>query len=176
MPVDIARRRFDVPPEAFVVGVVGAVTERKHPEIALRALTSLPDKVVVFLAGSLSGGVRELVERLPDQVRGRVIMVDRHMSDSDLGAAISACNAIALLHELDGPSGVLVSAASAGVPVIVGRSRWLRKVVRVHGLGTEAAHDTDSFAEAVLRLAEVPTVPTHRQGATADDFARLLAW
>lgn len=171
---ETARRRLGLPAGEFICGILGTVTEGKNPDVAVAALVLLPDGYRLLLAGQLSPGVRGLVAALDPADRARVLVLDRQLSDEELGSAVSACDAVLILNDLDGPSGMLLNAAEAGVPVVVGESPWLRRVVHLERLGLSAQHRPDSVADALGRLRGEPLAVKAHATVGEEEFARRL--
>lgn len=171
---ETARRYLSISPEAAVYGILGTVTEQKHPELAIEALKRLPDNFVLLFAGQISPGVRRYLDGIDGALHRRILRLDSLLSDEALGMAVSACDVVLLLHDLDGPSGMLVNAAAAGVPVVVGESPWLTRVAECEQLGVSARHEPGTVAMAIALLAQKRPSMGARLGATEAEFAATL--
>jgi glycosyltransferase involved in cell wall biosynthesis len=146
---DEARGLMGMSEADHVVGILGGIDGRKHPELLLDALPRLSDDVRVLLCGRMSDGVATQLAGAPAPVRQRVTVRDGMLSDEELATALRACDAVVLLHDLDGPSGIMANALGLGIPVVVGEAPWLRAVVRELDCGVAADHEVSSVAEAV---------------------------
>ena len=168
-----ARQRMGLSEQEYVVGILGGIDGRKHPELVLGALAELPADVRVLLCGRLYAPVPQQIAALPPSLRKRVTTREGTLPDEAMATAIKACDAVAVLHDLDGPSGMLANALGLGVPVLVGESPWLRRVARATGGGVVADHDPASVAAAILTLRRSPAEP-HVPVGTPEEFATRL--
>jgi hypothetical protein len=170
-----SREAVGVQPAALLVGVLGDVSERKNVSLLLEALADEPS-LYLLLAGRISQPVMQSLTRLSADDRVRVNVYDGVLSDSELGRLISACDLVGLLQGLDAPSGMLISAARAGTPVLIGESPWLRRVNKRLKLGVPANHSVESVLSALRACAANgrPRVRTVPPAQSPDDFAKAL--
>jgi hypothetical protein len=160
----------DEPTRGLVVGLLGAVDERKSPGLLAAGCRevfqgSLGRLVVV---GGVSPGAADLLGAAG--LSGEQLSVDdRYVEDDELVRAAASCDVIALLHtNHDSSSGVLALAAQVGRPVLVPRGSRLAATAGDFGLATELT--VDGVASALRRaVAEAPTLRT-----AASDASRLL--
>ena len=115
-----ARSELGIAPDAFVLGLLGAVGANKRPELTFDAIRYLPDRVVVLVAGRTDESTAQLVGAAERSTisAGQVIWIDEYLTDAQLGKCVSASDAVMLLYELDANSGLLASAIHAGVPIV----------------------------------------------------------
>ncbi|MGY1740235.1 MULTISPECIES: glycosyltransferase [unclassified Blastococcus] len=171
---DRARATLGLPVTDFVIGLLGGVDSRKHPEILLEALRGLPPDVRVLLCGRVHATILAHIAALPESLQNRVTVRNGTLSDDDLAAAVRACDAVALLHDLDGPSGIMANALGLGVPVIAGESPWLRTIVTTLHCGVTAHHDVASVTAAITRLRRSTTSVKRVVQGTPQAFAEKL--
>ncbi len=134
-----ARAELGLDAGQFVLGLLGAVSARKRPDLTVTALRQLPGDVVLLVAGQLAPATREwLAARGRSDGRsgpGRLVIRDGYLSDAQLAACVHACDALVLTYDVDAPSGLLLAADEAGVPVVAAGSPWLCRVVSTRDLG-----------------------------------------
>lgn len=115
---ELARERFQLSSDVRWVGLAGAISQRKRPELVLEAAQGVGN-VGVFLAGPLDAESRLLVRRWRE--RGLlVVTADGYLSDRDLDLAVASLDALVVTHTNRGPSGMLAKAMSLGTFAIVG--------------------------------------------------------
>jgi glycosyltransferase involved in cell wall biosynthesis len=174
-----ARATLGLAGDAYVLGLLGAVGASKHPQLILDALRDLPPRVVVLVAGRTDESTGQAIleaQRAP-ATAGRVIVIDGYLTEAHLGTCVSACDALMLLYELDAPSGMLATAVHAGIPIVAGGSRWVRRVVERLDAGVTTDLDCESVVTAVTRLMSASPRPQRVFApplSTAGDFSRAL--
>lgn len=118
-PIDRAeaRRHVGIPLPNQVLLSVGYLIERKGHDIAIKALSSLPEEVVLVIAGS--GPERENLERLASALGldNRVQFVGQ-VANEDLKWWYSAADALVLCSSREGWANVLLEAMACGTPAI----------------------------------------------------------
>ncbi|ATL27877.1 glycosyltransferase [Streptomyces formicae] len=155
------RRHLDLPEHAFVVGGVGRLTRGKRFDVLLRAVSQLPDDVVVLLvgAGEQEQELRRLADRLAlaDRVRfaGEAAHEDGRMAGRgpDLPSLLAAMDALASPSPEEAFGLALVEGLAGGLPVLY------TSCPAIDGLPldaqTNASHcpsDPDAFAQVLFRL------------------------
>lgn len=106
-----ARRRFGLPADASVVAFVGALSDEKRPDVAVRAVAALDD-AVLLIAGQ--GPRRGDLERLGDDLApGRVAFAG---PVSDVVAVYWAADSLVLPSRTEGMPAAPIEAALCGVP------------------------------------------------------------
>lgn len=173
-----AKKALGIPSTAFVLGLLGVVGASKHPDATFHALRLLPPTVVALVAGTQDAPTSvALVASRKELGEGRIVLVIGYLSDAEFGQCVSACDAMMLMYDDDAPSGMLASAVEAGVPIVAGRSPWVRRVVSALGAGLVSEPTAEGVAGAVkllMRAHASPRHPRERQAARAGDFAEKL--
>jgi glycosyltransferase involved in cell wall biosynthesis len=185
-PVTLTRREMTqdcgalsiLPDGSFWFGIIGAIGHRKNLPLVAAAIASLnrPD-VGLVVAGQIEDGV--LGQALPylERIReagGRVKIIDRILSDSEIDRIIAELDCAVLAHSNDSPSGILGKAVAAGTRIVAAGASTLRSDCRHIGSGAEWVRlDEQNLSEALARATrKPPPVPTRL--ASAGDFASSL--
>jgi glycosyltransferase involved in cell wall biosynthesis len=122
-----ARQLLGLPLDATVVGWVGALSEEKRPELAVRTAAELPADHVLAVAGD--GPLRDAVVRLAGEVApGRVRLLG---SLADTAPVYAAADATLLTSRSEGMPGTLIEAGLSGRPAVT---------TAVGGAGEVVAH------------------------------------
>ncbi len=165
-----ARRRIGLPEDGRIIGFVGTMDNRKAiPELlnAFRnARLSATDRLV--LIGRMTTELATLIAReyLPLQESGRLIVIDRWVTETELQDANCALD-VACLPYYDFPSlsSLMLKAISARRPVLVHDFGWMRAIAKRFAAGSVCnIHETESFSSAIESALEhsadyTPTLP-----------------
>ncbi|MCC6907308.1 MAG: glycosyltransferase family 4 protein [Phycisphaerales bacterium] len=113
-----ARQRLGLPAEAPVVAVVNRLDEEKQPELMLKVITLLRERlpnvrVIVAGSGPLEGRVREIIARR--NLEQTVTLLGRV---SDVVGIMSAADVLLLTSRYEGCPNVALEAQHVGVPVV----------------------------------------------------------
>jgi len=146
----VARDQLNLPADAFAIGILGDVSERKRPDLTLAALPNLPPHVHAVFAGRQDDeAARAITAASRGPLASRIHVLDGYVDDDQLGLVLSAIDAVVLTHTFDAPSGILTASVRAGVPAIVGGSLWMGRVVRELGIGVVCELTPEGVATAV---------------------------
>jgi len=147
-----ARQHLGIDSRSFVIGILGDLSHRKFPELSIKALALLPHCVELLAAGRMDDETRNAIRDY--QVAGgtRIHAEDGYLTNDLLARCICSCDALILTYETDGPSGMLISAFEAGVPVIAAGSAWLNCIVESEHLGVVADLSASGLASAVKSM------------------------
>ena len=137
-----ARKQLGLEPSAKFISLVGLVEQRKGIRDLLQAIQQaeslLAADAKVLLAGKQSAEARDILSNdfpLLSQ-SGRVVSLDRHLSQSELWAACIASDVITTPYPHHPYSAsILIRAAAVGVPVLANRIGWMEDVTKNHQLG-----------------------------------------
>lgn len=136
-----ARRRFGLPEDAPVVAFVGALSDEKRPEVALRAVAALDDAVLLVAGdGPRRGDLERLAEALAP---GRVVFPG---PVADVTAVYWAADALMLPSRTEGMPAAPIEAALCGVPTAATRVGAVPEIVNDGHTG--ALFDIDDPAPA----------------------------
>jgi len=173
------RRKFKLPPKAFVVGHVGRLAPEKN-------LPYLAESVAIFLQKNTSawflvvgGGpseekMREIFKK--HGVDSRLILAGSHTGQS-LHDAYSAMDVFAFSSRSETQGLVIAEAMAAGAPVVALNASGVREVVNTgkNGFLLPTSTRPAEFARQIQRLAANPKQLKQFSAAavkTADDFSR----
>ncbi len=159
-----ARQRLGLPTEAPVVAVVNRLDEEKQPELMLKVITLLRErlpKVRVIVAGSgpLEARVREIIARR--NLEQTVTLLGRV---SDVVEIMSAADVLLLTSRYEGCPNVALEAQHIGVPVVATDAGGTADAVS-HG-ATGYISSVDDVAALVIGLQRLLT-----SGAMREQFA-----
>ncbi len=169
-----ARKVFDVDDDAFVVFFAGELkTPRKNFDVLLRALPTLPPKVVLVAAGAHDGGpYPTMADRLMVRDRVRFLGFRR-----DINSLFPGGDAFALLSHYDPFGLVITEAMSVGLPIVTSATCGACAAVRRHDAGIVLENPTDTAATAnAIRLLLGDRSMRRRMGAGGRAAAQELAW
>jgi len=185
--VEAARRELGLETDGRYVGMVGELDFRKAVPAALAAFRSarLGRTDRLLLAGRLHDSYRSLVrDEYQDLVdSGRLIVMDRYLTDGELAACFAAVDLNCSAYKaFPGLSSLLLKAVAAGRPVLASDVGWSRAVVRRFRIGRTTSMGVDDFARnlsealdesadyredaAVARLLEFHSVSNFVDGLT----------
>lgn len=158
-----ARRALGVPTDGRYVATVGGLDPRKGIDLLLaafsRARLNKDDRLL--LVGKMVQPMRDLIARDygPLVDTGRLVAVDRYVSDFELGCGFLAGDVLVTPHPRQvGSSGTLVRAAVAERPVIASDFGWVGWVTKAFGLGTTVdVTDANVFAAAIEMALSQPS-------------------
>lgn len=170
-----ARAQLGIPPDGRYIGCAGGIDERKGADRLLRAFAdaSLGATDRLLLVGRASPGVRRLLETdLAVLVHaGRVISLDRYVSDEELTAGMAAMDLVCTPYPGHvGSASIVIRAAAAGRMVLASDFGWMQYVVPRFGLG-RTCDATDAAALAAALPAALDAAAAFRSGAAAAAFA-----
>jgi glycosyltransferase involved in cell wall biosynthesis len=148
--------KLDIPPEAFIVGFSGRLSEEKSPESFLDLAAALRDEPNFYFlmtgAGPLVDEVRRRFLRLG--LRRRFHFLGRV---EDVHSYLAIYDALILPSRFDGRPVVVLESLAMGVPVIASRVGALPELVREGETGFLCKPgDVRAFAERVRWLAAHP--------------------
>jgi hypothetical protein len=180
-----ARRRFGIDEDVLVVGLLGVIDKRKNPEMVaegcvdafrhMEGLLLVAGQVRGKVFGSGTGGMALGV--------GQIQVIDRYLSEDELGAAAATCNTLALMHDNHAyASGMLSLAAQAGAAVIVPKGSRLAAIASAGGFGVESNFSPKSVARSLERVASErealggAALRASSKLGTADLVTKLTQW
>jgi glycosyltransferase involved in cell wall biosynthesis len=173
---DEARRRLAIPEGGRYVAMVGALEPRKGIEELLAAFerSTLPADDRVLLVGRATAPIRELLQTRYDQLirQQRIIVVDRYVTDDELGAAFFAADVVAVTHPRQiGSSGTLVRAAAAERYLLTSDFGWVGWVTQLFGLGS-AVDVTNVDALSAALTTSLKRSAAYRRSEAANRFCK----
>jgi glycosyltransferase involved in cell wall biosynthesis len=155
-----ARAIIGVPDDGRYLAFVGGVDPRKGIDflVAAFARAKLAPNDRLLFVGRVAKPVREWLYQEHDLLlrQGRIVMVDRYVSDHELDCGFLAGDVIAVTHPRQvGSSGTLVRAAAAKRPVLASDFGWVDWVTRAFHLGNSVnVADIDRYAAAITAALE----------------------
>ncbi|MGD0352438.1 MAG: glycosyltransferase family 4 protein [Dehalococcoidia bacterium] len=158
----------------FLVLQVGSFIYYKHPDMSIKALTYLPEKVKLVLVGpGLVKPYKELASELG--VLGRVLFLS-DISDEELANIYKACNVCVFPAEQTWGL-VVTEAMAAGKPVIVSRKAGVSEIIEnnINGIVMDNA-TPEVIATEIERLIDNPTLAM-KMGENALNYVKNnLSW
>ena len=114
----------------FWFGMVGGMTARKNPMMALDAFAQLEESrtgfiVAGLLDSSVSGSIRAASAALREAGR-QVIIVDRPLSNDEMNGVLAALDCVILPYSTHAPPSTMGKAAALGVRMVAAGSPELR--------------------------------------------------
>lgn len=146
------REMWGIPAEAFVLIYAAEFSKRKSQEILIRAITRLPEEVMLVLPGDgvLRPACQVLAERLG--VRSRVLFPGYQ---TDMGPWYGAADAAASASRSEGLPFHIMEAMYAGLPVVASAVKGHIDLIRNEENGLLYTYgDTEGCAKQIRRLAE----------------------
>jgi hypothetical protein len=124
-----ARRALGAPIDGRYMAMIGGLTANKGVEQVLQAYSqiNLASDERLLLVGKMSPPIRELIRNQYSQLLKdrRIVLIDRYVSDFELGCGFLASDVVAVVHDrLIGSSGTLVRAAHAERPMLTTHYGW----------------------------------------------------
>jgi glycosyltransferase involved in cell wall biosynthesis len=167
----VARHMLNLPPEGRYIGHVGTSDGRNAvPELlaAFRA-ADLSEDARLFLAGEriVEPYRRLIAEHYADLVtQGRLVLIDRHLSPSELHAANCAADAVAVTYGADELVANLLEVAAAGRPAIASSHGYTGRMIQDYQLGWSCdLRDAACFTETIRRaMTDGPDYQLSAQG------------
>jgi glycosyltransferase involved in cell wall biosynthesis len=150
-----ARRVFGIPTTGRYVAVAGLLDSRKGIDLLLKAFAraKLQSDDRLLLVGRVVPEIGELFAReYANLVRsGRLLVVDRYVTDFEVGCCFLAGDVLVVPHPRQvGSSGTLVRAAAAKRPLIASNYGWIGWVTQQFDLGSAIdVTDANAFASAI---------------------------
>lgn len=173
------RRKFRVPPEAFVVGHVGRLAPEKNleylAEAVVRFLRSAPNAwFVVVGAGPSEEKLGEIFST--QGVADRLVLAGKHTGRA-LADAYNAMNVFAFASFSETQGMVLAEAMAAGLPVVALNASGVREVIddSRNGFMLEKNATPARFAETLARFWREPKrlkAFSERARRTAENFSK----
>jgi glycosyltransferase involved in cell wall biosynthesis len=167
-----ARAELGIGPDELAVGVVGRLTAKKRPELALDVLAALKETASPLVLHYLGDGeARAALEQRASEL-GVSPHVRHHGFVRDAARTMSAFDAIVFTSDRDSFGMVLVEALASGVPVLAADSRVARDVMGPLG----SFFDHRAPAAAATKLATLIAMqPSARDAWASDARARVIA-
>jgi glycosyltransferase involved in cell wall biosynthesis len=181
-----ACRLLDIPQDGRYIVAAGALDERKGTDLLVHAFSraELTESDRLLLVGRLAPNVRDLVERVyqPLVANGRIIMMDRFVSDKDFELAILAADVVCTPYRSHiGSASIAIRAAEARRFVLASAYGWLGNIVPGFGLGYVCETESpDIFSKAIVSAFEAAAEHLWSESAkrfvafhTAENFASV---
>jgi glycosyltransferase involved in cell wall biosynthesis len=171
-----ARRLLGIPMDGRYVATTGLMEPRKGIDLLLaafaRAKVQQDDRLL--LVGRMHQAIRDLISRDYQSLlsAGRIVIVDRYVSDFELGCGFMAGDVLVTPHPAQvGSSGTLVRTAAAQRPIIASNFGWVGWVTQKFELGA-AVDVTDPIAFAAAIESALNSTTAWRRSEKAERFCR----
>lgn len=165
---DTLRPQLGLDPDRKLVGIFGAIGERKNAAMTLEAILGANLDADLVLAGGFDDVVRAWYAALPADQKARVFARDSFLSNDELDRFVASVDVIALIMTNNGPSGIMGKALAAGVPVVTAGSTVRARELAATNGGEAADFDVPSIGAAIGKV-------LRGESATPDDSAIPLA-
>lgn len=147
--------------DRYWFAILGAVTPRKNLPLVAKALaTGAPTRTGLLVAGVCDPVTLAKAWRPLEDFRargGRVVVVNRLLSDCDLDSAVRGVDCVVLAHSNEGPSGLFGKSLLAGTRIVAAGASSLRQDVASVGTGAAwCALTRRSLCAALLASVERP--------------------
>lgn len=165
-PLDklLARDMLAVPRDGRLISTGGAQNTQKGVDWLVRAFAHAQNNAIIqptdrlLLAGRASEPVRAVIQSEAAHLLkdGRLIHLDRYLTDDELHAALSAGDVVAVTHPAHiGLSNITLRTVAAGRPVVASDFGWLGAMVPHFGLGWNGpVRNTAAFAHTLAQSLE----------------------
>ena len=169
-----ARATLGIPGDGRYLAFVGGLYPHKGIEhlVAGFARAELVESDRLLFVGKMAPPIRELFNSAYDALlrQGRIIVIDRYVSDHELGSAFVAADVIAVAHPRQvGSSGTLVRGAAAKRLLLSSDFGWIGWATAAFRLGvTVNVTDLDRYAAAINTALEQSG--DYRLGTAAERF------
>ena len=145
---DRLRAELGLDPDLVLVGILGAISDRKNVPMVAEAVGRVGGNTRLLLAGGLTSHVRDWLARQPQDVLGTLIVRDEFLSNETLDAYVAACDVVSIAQDNNGPSGIMGKTLAAGVPVLTAGSRVRERELVAAGPG--AGRSTELSVEGTV--------------------------
>jgi len=150
------RRSFGLPEDATVIASVGRLVPLKRHDLAIRALSLLPEVYLLVVgAGDEEGTLRQ--QAVDTGVVDRVVFTGLR---DDVSALLGAVDAMVLCSRGEGLPLTLLESLAAGTAVVAVDVPGVREVVRHEHDGLLCAATPEALADAVQRVRSDATLAT----------------
>jgi len=181
-----ARQQLGLPSAGRMVAIVGLIEQRKSPRQLIEAFRRVMPRLQPDDRLLLAGPFHPEVQRwfagpdadpaiAPLVASGRLLVVDRKLTNDEFGAAVSAADVVATLypHHLY-TSSVLTIAAAAGRPVLGSRRGWIGHTIERFALGHVCEVSEPASLDAAL-LAALDASGNHEPNAATRRFVEFCS-
>lgn len=172
---DAARRRLDLPRDAFVVAAVGRIDPQKNYRILMDAVPGLPSNVVLAIAGE--GSERNAVEaRIAAEGLGERVRLLGNIPRGEVPHLLKAADLFVQPSLFEGQSNALLEALAAGLPCFVSDAPGQAETISGPA-GTAGAilptHDCEAWEAAIATACCDPGYRTKMAPAVVAQAARF---
>ena len=146
------REELTLPTDRRLVGIFGGINVRKNPPMVLEAVVRTGLPVDLLMAGPVDEQMHAWLDDLDDSLRKRVIVADGFLPDELLDKYLAASDVVALVMNLEGPSGIQGKALAAGVPVVTAGSRTRARELSASHSGVATEFNVGDVADGLRRV------------------------
>lgn len=173
----LLRTSLGLPHERRLVGIFGAISDRKNVPLVTEAVLASGDDADLVLAGGIEPDVAAWLAQQPAATHARIIQRNGFLSNDELDQLVAASDVVMIAQNNNGPSGIMGKALAAEVPVLSAGSVVRARELAVTGGGVSTELTAAAVAQGIRRLLDAPPGPgtgQHLPPATAESFAAVL--
>jgi glycosyltransferase involved in cell wall biosynthesis len=176
---DRLRGELELDRGLVLVGILGAISDRKNVPMVAEAVHRLGGDTRLLLAGGLTPFVRDWLARQPCEMLEVLMVRDEYLSNEKLDSYVAACDVVSIAQDNNGPSGIMGKALAAGVPVLTAGSRVRERELAAAGPGAGRSTEltvagTVAGLRALARDRETFRPADRTLLATPEAFARAV--
>lgn len=172
-----ARRRLGLQGDDLVLAILGVITARKNPVLAMEVVVRLRSSgrpATLLLVGTMGVGVQRDLEGVPGFRKEYLHVVDDYVNDELLQTSAIASDCVLLLHTNEGTSGVLRHARMCNVPVLAAGSDVLMSEVKATSAGLTCGMSPSEVVAGVLQTRSTIPMDAAEARASRASFVKSL--
>lgn len=178
------REGESIPESATVLLCFGETRHDKGADVAVHALSYLPESYFLFVVGPERDIKKSQLEKiaLDHGVKNRVRLNLSFIPEEDVASYFMASDILLLPYDRSfcGQSGPLITAASIGLPVVTSDALILKETVEKYALGMVAEGiDGRDFSDAIIKMSSTEfdqmKADTFKNTHSADSFVSAVA-
>jgi len=176
---DRIRAELGLPAGRRLVGIFGAISDRKNVPLVTEAVLASGDDADLVLAGAIEDDVAAWLRAQPASTLARIVQRDGFLANDELDRLVAAADVVMIAQNNNGPSGIMGKALAAEVPVLSAGSLVRARELAMTGGGVDVPLTVEGITQGIRVLLDgtqparprtVRPVPP----ATAETFAAGL--
>jgi glycosyltransferase involved in cell wall biosynthesis len=176
---DRIRDELGLPATRRLVGIFGAISDRKNVPLVTAAVLASGDDADLVLAGGIQDEVAAWLAQQPESTLARIVQRDGFLSNDELDRFVAAADVVMIAQNNNGPSGIMGKALAAEVPVLSAGSLVRARELAATGGGVDVPLTVEGVTRGIRALldGDRPVRPASARAmppATAASFAAGL--